>query len=80
MYWPSDVHKFEEEMVGHLKSGKIAYVEDVAEGLEKEPAALTGLATLASNSSPLPRSDVAHKFNLVWCVLSPLQRLNGKLF
>lgn len=35
--------KFEEEMVGHLKEGKIAYVEDVVEGLEKAPAALIGL-------------------------------------
>ncbi|CAN6344731.1 unnamed protein product [Urochloa humidicola] len=38
-------HKFEEEMVGYLKDGKIAYVEDVAEGLEKAPAALIGLFT-----------------------------------
>ncbi|CAN6353207.1 unnamed protein product [Urochloa humidicola] len=38
-------HKFEEEMVGYLKDGKVAYVEDVAEGLEKAPAALIGLFT-----------------------------------
>ena len=34
---------FEEEMVGYLKDGKIAYVEDVVEGIEKAPAALIGL-------------------------------------
>ncbi|TVU51432.1 hypothetical protein EJB05_02863, partial [Eragrostis curvula] len=37
--------KFEEEMVGYLKAGKINYVEDVADGLEKAPAALIGLFT-----------------------------------
>jgi NADPH-dependent curcumin reductase CurA len=42
----NDYHKFEEEMVGYLKlDGKINYVEDVAEGLEKAPAALIGLFT-----------------------------------
>ncbi|TVU51442.1 hypothetical protein EJB05_02873 [Eragrostis curvula] len=37
--------KFEEEMVGYLKARKINYVEDVADGLEKAPAALIGLFT-----------------------------------
>ncbi|KAM0919117.1 hypothetical protein ACQ4PT_008502 [Festuca glaucescens] len=32
--------KFEEEMAGYLKEGKITYVEDVAEGIENVPAAL----------------------------------------
>lgn len=35
--------KFEEEMVGYLKDGKITVVEDVVEGIEKVPAALIGL-------------------------------------
>ncbi|PNT65295.1 2-alkenal reductase (NADP(+)-dependent) [Brachypodium distachyon] len=35
--------KFEEEMAGYLKEGKITYVEDVAEGIESVPAALIGL-------------------------------------
>ena len=35
--------KFEEEMAGYLKEGKINYVEDVAEGIEKVPAALVGI-------------------------------------
>ncbi|CAN6353209.1 unnamed protein product [Urochloa humidicola] len=38
-------YKFEEEMAGYLKEGKITYVEDIAEGLEKGPAALIGLFT-----------------------------------
>nr|ACG45753.1 NADP-dependent oxidoreductase P2 [Zea mays] len=38
-------HKFEQEMAGYLKAGKIAYVEDIAEGLEKAPEALIGLFT-----------------------------------
>jgi NADPH-dependent curcumin reductase CurA len=37
--------EFEEEMVGYLKDGKIAYIEDVAEVIEKAPAALIGLFT-----------------------------------
>uniref|UniRef100_A0A0A9FIZ7 Enoyl reductase (ER) domain-containing protein n=1 Tax=Arundo donax TaxID=35708 RepID=A0A0A9FIZ7_ARUDO len=37
--------KFEEEMAGYLKDGKISYVEDVVEGLEKAPAALIRLFT-----------------------------------
>uniref|UniRef100_A0A0A8ZW43 Uncharacterized protein n=1 Tax=Arundo donax TaxID=35708 RepID=A0A0A8ZW43_ARUDO len=37
--------KFEEEMVGYLKEGKISYVEDIVDGLEKAPAALIGLFT-----------------------------------
>uniref|UniRef100_A0A453LC23 Enoyl reductase (ER) domain-containing protein n=1 Tax=Aegilops tauschii subsp. strangulata TaxID=200361 RepID=A0A453LC23_AEGTS len=35
--------KFEEEMAGYLKEGKITYVEDVAEGIESFPTALIGL-------------------------------------
>jgi NADPH-dependent curcumin reductase CurA len=35
--------KFEEEMAGYLKEGKITYVEDIAEGIENVPAALIGL-------------------------------------
>ncbi|KAF8711348.1 hypothetical protein HU200_029376 [Digitaria exilis] len=35
--------KFEEEMVRYIKEGKVAVVEDVAEGIEKAPAALVGL-------------------------------------
>jgi len=35
--------KFEEEMVGFIKEGKISCVEDIADGLEKAPAALLGL-------------------------------------
>ncbi|RCV15885.1 hypothetical protein SETIT_3G093900v2 [Setaria italica] len=38
-------YKFEEEMAGYLKEGKVSYVEDVADGLEKAPAALIGLFT-----------------------------------
>jgi NADPH-dependent curcumin reductase CurA len=36
-------NKFEEEMAGYLKEGKITYVEDIAEGIENVPAALIGL-------------------------------------
>ncbi|KAI5008091.1 hypothetical protein ZWY2020_009139 [Hordeum vulgare] len=35
--------KFEEEMAGYLKEGKITYVEDVAEGTESFPTALIRL-------------------------------------
>ncbi|KAM0833844.1 hypothetical protein ACQ4PT_064016 [Festuca glaucescens] len=35
--------KFEEEMAGYLKEGKITYVEDVAQGIEKVPAVLIGI-------------------------------------
>ncbi|KQJ91821.1 2-alkenal reductase (NADP(+)-dependent) [Brachypodium distachyon] len=35
--------KFEEEMVGYLKEGKITYVEDIVEGIDKVPEALIGL-------------------------------------
>ncbi|KAF8730814.1 hypothetical protein HU200_016677 [Digitaria exilis] len=35
--------RFEEEMVGYIKEGKVAVVEDVAEGIERAPAALVGL-------------------------------------
>lgn len=35
--------RFEEEMAGYLKEGKVVYVEDVAEGIEAAPAALVGL-------------------------------------
>ncbi|KAL6642404.1 hypothetical protein ACP70R_020585 [Stipagrostis hirtigluma subsp. patula] len=38
-----EYRRFEEEMVGYLKEGKISYVEDIADGLEKAPAALIGL-------------------------------------
>ncbi|CAN6326153.1 unnamed protein product [Urochloa humidicola] len=38
-----EYRKFEEEMVGYLKEGKISYMEDIADGLEKAPAALIGL-------------------------------------
>ncbi|KAL6905892.1 hypothetical protein ACP4OV_003493 [Aristida adscensionis] len=40
-----EYRKFEEEMVGYLKEGKVAVVEDVADGLEKAPMALIGLFT-----------------------------------
>ncbi|TVU51433.1 hypothetical protein EJB05_02864, partial [Eragrostis curvula] len=43
-----EYRKFEEEMVGYLKEGKINYVEDVADGLEKAPAALIALFTGAN--------------------------------
>ncbi|KAJ3703536.1 hypothetical protein LUZ61_007241 [Rhynchospora tenuis] len=39
----SKYRKFEEMVVQHLKSGKITYVEDIAEGLESAPTALVGL-------------------------------------
>ncbi|XP_020111410.1 2-alkenal reductase (NADP(+)-dependent)-like [Ananas comosus] len=42
-YYASSYQKFEDMMVQHLKEGRITYVEDVAEGLERAPAALTGL-------------------------------------
>lgn len=35
--------KFEEEMAGYLKEGKITYVEDVTDGTESFPTALIGL-------------------------------------
>ncbi|XP_048127890.1 2-alkenal reductase (NADP(+)-dependent)-like [Rhodamnia argentea] len=35
--------KFLETVLPHIKQGKIAYVEDIVEGLEKGPAALVGL-------------------------------------
>ncbi|CAM0949212.1 unnamed protein product [Alopecurus aequalis] len=35
--------KFEEEMAGYLKEGKITFIEDIYEGIEKVPAALIGL-------------------------------------
>ncbi|TVU51430.1 hypothetical protein EJB05_02861 [Eragrostis curvula] len=41
----SKYRMFEEEIVGYLKEGKICYVEDVVDGLEKAPAALIGLFT-----------------------------------
>ncbi|KAF8658002.1 hypothetical protein HU200_059462 [Digitaria exilis] len=41
----SKYYQFEEEMAGYLKEGKISYVEDIADGLEKAPAALIGLFT-----------------------------------
>ncbi|KAL6905893.1 hypothetical protein ACP4OV_003494 [Aristida adscensionis] len=38
-----EYRRFEEAMVGYLKEGKINYVEDVVDGLDKAPAALIGL-------------------------------------
>lgn len=38
-------YQFEEEMAGYLKEGKVAYVEDVVEGLDAAPAALIKLFT-----------------------------------
>ncbi|TVU03027.1 hypothetical protein EJB05_51441, partial [Eragrostis curvula] len=35
--------KFEEEMAGYIKEGKVVVVEDAVEGIEKAPAALIGL-------------------------------------
>jgi NADPH-dependent curcumin reductase CurA len=35
--------RFEEQMAGHLREGKVVCVEDVAEGIEAAPAALVGL-------------------------------------
>jgi NADPH-dependent curcumin reductase CurA len=35
--------RFEEEMAGYIKEGKVAVVEDVVEGIESAPAALIGL-------------------------------------
>jgi NADPH-dependent curcumin reductase CurA len=35
--------RFEEEMAGYIKTGKVTVVEDVAEGIEKAPEALVGL-------------------------------------
>lgn len=38
-------YRFEEEMAGYLKEGKVSYVEDVVEGLDAAPAALIRLFT-----------------------------------
>ncbi|WVZ53459.1 hypothetical protein U9M48_004398, partial [Paspalum notatum var. saurae] len=35
--------RFEEEMAGYIKDGKVSVVEDVVEGMESAPAALVGL-------------------------------------
>ncbi|CAL4994791.1 unnamed protein product [Urochloa decumbens] len=35
--------KFEEEMAGYIKEGKVIVVEDVVDGIERAPAALVGL-------------------------------------
>ncbi|CAL9752975.1 unnamed protein product [Musa acuminata subsp. burmannicoides] len=35
--------EFEEKVVQYIKEGKIVYIEDIAEGLENAPSALTGL-------------------------------------
>ena len=35
--------RFEEEMAGYIKDGKVAVVEDVVEGIDSAPAALIGL-------------------------------------
>ncbi|KAF0888819.1 hypothetical protein E2562_017813 [Oryza meyeriana var. granulata] len=37
--------RFEEEMAGYLREGKVVYVEDIVEGLDAAPAALIGLFT-----------------------------------
>uniref|UniRef100_A0A0D9XXX6 Enoyl reductase (ER) domain-containing protein n=1 Tax=Leersia perrieri TaxID=77586 RepID=A0A0D9XXX6_9ORYZ len=37
--------KFEKEMAGYLKEGKVTYIEDIAEGLDAAPAALIKLYT-----------------------------------
>ncbi|KAJ3696809.1 hypothetical protein LUZ61_000514 [Rhynchospora tenuis] len=39
----ANYRKFEEITVQYIKEGKITYVEDIAEGLEKAPSALIGL-------------------------------------
>uniref|UniRef100_A0A0E0MKU4 Enoyl reductase (ER) domain-containing protein n=1 Tax=Oryza punctata TaxID=4537 RepID=A0A0E0MKU4_ORYPU len=38
-------YQFEEEMTRYLKEGKVAYVEDIVDGLDAAPAALIGLFT-----------------------------------
>ncbi|XP_052137769.1 2-alkenal reductase (NADP(+)-dependent)-like [Oryza glaberrima] len=38
-------HRYEKEMAGYLREGKVVYVEDIVEGLEAAPAALMGLFT-----------------------------------
>uniref|UniRef100_A0A0D9XXX2 Enoyl reductase (ER) domain-containing protein n=1 Tax=Leersia perrieri TaxID=77586 RepID=A0A0D9XXX2_9ORYZ len=38
-------HRFEEEMAGYIREGKVAHVEDIVEGLDAAPAALIGLFT-----------------------------------
>ncbi|CAD6270244.1 unnamed protein product [Miscanthus lutarioriparius] len=48
-------HKFEQEMVGYLKDGKITYVEDIADGWRRRRRLSSGSsqgATSASNWSP----------------------------
>jgi len=35
--------KFLEFVLPHIREGKVVYVEDIAEGLEKGPAALVGI-------------------------------------
>ncbi|RLM69184.1 hypothetical protein C2845_PM17G04630 [Panicum miliaceum] len=35
--------RFEEQMAGYIKEGKVVVVEDVVEGIERGPAALVGL-------------------------------------
>ena len=35
--------RFEEEMAGYIKEGKVVVVQDVVEGIESAPAALIGL-------------------------------------
>ena len=41
--WYHVYTKFQEEMAGYIKGGKVAVVEDVVEGIESAPAALIGL-------------------------------------
>lgn len=38
-------HRYEKEMAGYLREGKVVYVEDIVEGLEAAPSALIGLFT-----------------------------------
>ncbi|XP_035823086.1 2-alkenal reductase (NADP(+)-dependent)-like [Zea mays] len=45
-YFTSYMHvyaRFEEEMAGYIKDGKVTVVEDVVEGIDSAPAALIGL-------------------------------------
>ncbi|CAH2051021.1 unnamed protein product, partial [Thlaspi arvense] len=41
----SDYSKFLDTVLPFIRQGKITYVEDIAEGLEKGPAALVGLSS-----------------------------------
>lgn len=37
--------EFLETMIGYIREGKVTYVEDIVEGIEKAPSALVGLFT-----------------------------------